>query len=627
MCGINGIIDFNGIYTSSVRHDIVHCMNDKIIHRGPDSEGIFDSDHVTMGMRRLSIIDLNTGSQPIYNEDKSVAVVFNGEIYNFIELRNELISAGHVFSTKTDTEVIAHAYEEYGEKAFEKLDGMFAISVYDLRAGTVYLVRDRMGEKPCYYHSSKAAFYYASELKSLMHINEIEKQIDTCALNLYLQLTYIPAPYTIFQNIYKVLPGHYIKINLSGIIQDCSYWELSKQFKVSDNLPYEEAKSQLYNMMDKSVKDRMVSDVPLGAFLSGGIDSSIIVGLMARNSDRPVETFTIGFEQNEYDERERARIAAEFNRTNHHEYVLDFKEALSLLDDILDRMDEPFADSSVLPTYFVSRFAADSVKVVLTGDAGDELFLGYSKYLMGYYGQKYNKIPKFLRKAVIEPIVRLIPDKTVLSRKVRKVIYNSDKDMFTQRLNLMSNGFKTDERHKLLKEELVNNSGLDYIKDTYDLLHQNEELEKTQYTDLKLVLEGDMLAKVDRMSMLNSLETRTPMLAADIVEFAVKLPVKYKLIGKNLKRILKDAFADILPEDFAKLPKSGFAVPLDYWFRTELKTELLEMFSREKLEKQGIFEYSYVNEILEEHFLGKKNRKNEIWTLYVFQKWYDNVLV
>lgn len=625
MCGINGIIDFNGMYTSSARHDTVHCMNDKIVHRGPDSEGIFDSDHVTMGMRRLSIIDLDTGSQPIYNEDKSVAVVFNGEIYNFIELRNELISAGHVFSTKTDTEVIAHAYEEYGEKAFEKLDGMFAISVYDIRSETVYLVRDRMGEKPCYYHSSKAAFYYASELKSLMHINEIEKQIDKCALNLYLQLTYIPAPYTIFQNIYKVLPGHYIKINLSGIIQDCSYWELSKQFKVSDNLPYEEAKSQLYNMMDKSVKDRMVSDVPLGAFLSGGVDSSIIVGLMTKHSDRPVETFTIGFEQKEYDERERARIAAEFNRTNHHEYVLDFKEALSLLDDILDRMDEPFADSSVLPTYFVSRFAADSVKVVLTGDAGDELFLGYSKYLMGYYGQKYNKIPKFLRKAVIEPIVRLIPDKTVLSRKVRKVIDNSDKDMFTQRLNLMSNGFKTDERHKLLKEELVNNSGLDYIKDTYDLMQQNEELEKTQYTDLKLVLEGDMLAKVDRMSMLNSLETRTPMLAADIVEFAVQLPVKYKLMGKNLKRILKDAFADILPEDFAKLPKSGFAVPLDYWFRNELKPELLEMFSREKLEKQGIFEYSYVNEILEEHFSGKKNRKNEIWTLYVFQKWYDKL--
>lgn len=625
MCGINGIIDFKGIYRQEERHNIVHEMNEKIIYRGPNSEGIYDSSVVTMGMRRLSIIDLSTGNQPIYNEDKSIAIVFNGEIYNFKELRSQLIEKGHRFSTKTDTEVIVHAYEEYGLEAFRKLDGMFAISLYDANQNCVYVARDRMGEKPCYYYTDDNMFCYASELKSIIALPFVKKEMDKKALNLYLQLTYIPSPLTIYKDINKVMPGHVLKISLSGNVEDICYWDIKECLQNNCVIDYQKAQKQLYSIMNKSVKERMVSDVPLGAFLSGGIDSSIIVGLMSKNSKVPIETFTIGFQEKEYDERDRARMVAEYYKTNHHEYVLDYKEALSIIDGILDKLDEPFGDSSILPTFFVSRFASENVKVVLTGDAGDELFLGYSKYLIGYYSKIYKKIPKLFRKNIIEPIIYSMNDSTVISRKLRKVIDNVDSDCFEQRLALMSMGFKTYERKQLLKEEFIDDSGIEHIKDIYDSIDNANELVRTQCVDLQIVLEGDMMTKVDRMSMLNSLETRTPMLAREVVNFACGIPVDYKLKNKDLKRILKDTFSDILPNDFTKFPKSGFAVPLDYWFRSELKSELLEMFSKETIERQGIFEYSYIDKILQEHFQQKKNRKNEIWTLYVFQKWFNNI--
>lgn len=626
MCGINGIIDYHKHYSVEERNKLVHQMNEKIIYRGPNMEGLFDSEHVTMGMRRLSIIDLSTGKQPIYNEDKTLAIVFNGEIYNFKRLREELIQKGHQFYTSADTEVIVHAYEEFGNQAFDRLDGMFSFAIFDSRKNKVVIARDRMGEKPLYFYYNEDYFVFGSELKSLLSTGIVPKVIDKKALNQYLQLTYIPAPLTIFEHVKKVKPAHYMEILLDGTVTEHNYWNYPKTKFSEKDLSYQEAKNKLYTLLERSVKDRMVSDVPLGAFLSGGIDSSIIVGLMSQLSEQPVETFTIGFDEKEYDERERAKMVADLNKTNHHAKVLDYKDALSLMNHILMQMDEPFADSSVLPSYFVSAFAGEHVKVVLTGDAGDEMFMGYSKYLIDYYSRKYKRVPKFLRKGLIEPIVYHLPDNRVVTRKIRKVIDNAEKDLFEQRKALMSLGFKEQERKQLLQDFYYDENCMDFLKDIYEENNQDDEVSKTQKLDARVVLEGDMFTKVDRMSMLNSIETRTPLVSKDIVEFAMQLPSSYKIKEKNLKRILKDAFVDILPKNFDKYPKSGFAVPLDYWFRNELKEELTNLLNEEVIKNQGIFDYEYIHTIIEEHLSGRKNRKSELWTLYVFEKWYQHVM-
>lgn len=619
MCGINGFYDLKRKYHTDQTRSIVHEMNERIVYRGPDHEGMFQNGCLTMGMRRLSIHDLKDGNQPIYNEDQSVAVVFNGEIYNFVLLRESLMKKGHRFYTTADTEVIVHAYEEYGSGMFEKLDGMFAIAIYDIRKKKLLLARDRMGEKPLYYYNGDGIFLWASELKSLIGTGEVKKQIDKTALNQYFQMTYIPAPLTIYQDIYKLMPGHYLSVGADGSMTDEAYWSL-RNIKRNTDITYEEAKEQLERLLKQSIQERMASDVPVGAFLSGGIDSGTVVSIMAELSDIPVETFTMGFKEREYDERDRAALVADMYQTNHHEYELDYGEVLREINRILEGLDEPFADSSILPTYFVSRFAGHYVKVALTGDAGDELFLGYSKYLVGYYSRLFHKFPGWMQNC-FRKIVYALPDKSVASRKVRKVLNACGLDDYGRYLEMVSLGYKESERRKLLREEYYSKNSMDFLKERYYGIDGNE-WRKTQYADLTTVLEGDMLAKVDRMSMRSSLETRTPLLAKDIIEFAFALPDKYKIKGKRLKCILKDAFEKRLPDDFAKLPKSGFGIPLDHWFRNELREWVEELLAPERLEREGILDSAYVQEILKEHMSGRVNRKSEIWALLVFETWY-----
>lgn len=620
MCGINGIIDFNQKISCEEKKKLIELMNSTIVYRGPDEEGIYSSDYLCMGMRRLSIIDLSLGHQPIYNEDRTIMIVFNGEIYNYQTLKLDLEGLGHIFATNSDTEVIIHAYEEYGNSMFNMLDGMFALSIYDSTKRELIIARDRMGEKPLYYYKDLDYFIYSSELKGLLATELIKKEINNTALCQYLQLTYIPAPYSIFKGIYKVMPGHYLKISDNGTIIDSEYWSFSYECdKIND---YKKAKELLLKEVKESVKQRMISDVPIGAFLSGGIDSGSIVALMASLSDRPIETFTIGFKERAYDEKDRARKVAKMYGTNHHEYILDYEESLEIINEILKKMDEPFADSSALPTYFVSHFASQYVKVVLTGDAGDELFSGYNKYLIGYYSNLYKHIPKWFRNNIIEPLIYLLKDSSNLTRKVRKVIENVDKDLYQQRKEMMCLAFKEYEIDKLLKSEYVDVKCLDFIKSIYDMNKDVTEMEKAQYVDLKIVLEGDMLTKVDRMSMLNSLETRVPLLSKEILKLSTRLPVTFKIRRNKLKRIWKDTMKKQLPKGFIKKPKSGFSVPVDYWFRNQLKEELLTMLSKSIIEEQGIFNFNYIEQILQEHFSEKRNRKSEIWSLYVFQKWY-----
>lgn len=620
MCGINGLYDFKRKIEKRDSRELVHQMNEKIIYRGPNHEGMYQYDNLTMGMRRLSIQDLASGNQPIYNETRDLAVVFNGEIYNFQELRSELEKKNHTFSTAADTEVIVHAYEEYGPAFLDQIDGMYAISLFNQKTGELLLARDRMGEKPLYYYADESFFLWGSELKSLVGTRIPPKELSRRALNQYLQLTYIPAPLSIYENIYKVLPGHYLLVTKDGDVQEREYWSL-RNVKKNTGITYEEAQEELRRLVKKSVKERMISDVPIGAFLSGGIDSSTIVGVMSGLSEEPVETFTMGFREKEYDERNRARMVSNLNGTNHHEYVLDFDQVLETLDEILEHMDEPFADSSLLPSYFVSKFAAEHVRVILTGDAGDELFLGYSKYLMNYYSDLYHKFPKWMRK-IFAALIWHFPDQSSLTRKMRKVLKCVEKDIFEQRVELMSLGFKEEERRKLLKDLYYEEASMDFLATKYKEIETETEWSRTQYLDLNVVLEGDMLAKVDRSSMLCSLETRTPLLSREIVEFAYGLPDEYKIKERNLKRIMKDTFSDILPEGFVKQPKSGFGVPLDYWFRNQLREEIGKLLNEKTILEQGIFDFDYIKEILEEHFSGKVNRKSEIWALVVFQKWY-----
>lgn len=601
-------------------------MNDKIFHRGPDDDGVYIHDNVGLGMRRLSIIDLTTGKQPIYNEDKSMIIVFNGEIYNYKSLKQDLSAKGHIFTTTSDTEVVIHCFEEYGNKSFKKLKGMFAFAIYDLAHNKMIVARDRAGEKPLYYYRDTNILLFASELKSIISSGMIKRNICKKALNQYLQLTYIPAPLSIFENVYKLLPGHYLEADSNGIVKMEQYWDV----RYSNNeliYDFNLCKSKLRSTLFNAVEECMVSDVPIGAFLSGGIDSTIIVGIMSKISTRPIETFTIGYNDKQYDESNRAQATADFHKTKHHVFYLNYNDALPELNRILNNMDEPFADSSIIPTYMVSKYAKEYVKTVLTGDAGDELFGGYSKYLIGYYADKFNKIPKWLRENVIQKTIYALPDNTSIMRKVRKVIDNSDKAIFEQRRNLMCLGFKIEELSNLLKGDLIESDSINFIHNYYiRQLDPNNELSCALYTDFKVVLEGDMLPKVDKASMLCSLEARVPMLHKDVIELAAHIPGKYKINSRNTKIILKETFKDLIPKELLRAKKSGFSVPIGKWFQNELKEELLKSLNEVWIEKQGIFEFNYIKQILEEHFTLTKNRSSELWLLYVFQKWYKENL-
>ena len=625
MCGINGIFDIKKCLSTEKIGRIVHDMNDRISHRGPDSEGLFCESNISLGMRRLSIIDVDNGSQPMANEAGNLVIVYNGEVYNYKNIREQLTGIGYSFKTDSDTEVVLKAYEEYGYDVFDMLDGMFGLAIYDKNTKKLVIARDRLGEKPLYYaQSDNGCFVWGSELKSLLATKLLNPKISKVALNYYLQLTYIPAPHCIFEGIKKVEPGTMVTIYEDGTIEPRRYWDIREIEK--RHISYEKARTELKEKVVNSVRLRMNSDVPLGAFLSGGIDSGIVVSVMAKNSHKPIETFTIGFDEKEYDETERARIIANHNNTNHHEKKVEYTDVLEVIEDISKQLDEPFADTSVIPTFYVSRFTQKDVKVALTGDGADELFLGYDKYLIGYYNKILDRFPKFAIN-LMKSLVNLTVDTSTISRKVRKVLENVGRDIADQRVRLMSLGFQEEERKALLAEGMFGDGIVGALKKQYySAGESSSEVTRTQYVDIKTVLEGDMLAKVDRMSMVNSLETRAPFLSKDIVEFAWSIPDEYKLCGRNKKRILKDAFEDMLPDSFCKLPKSGFGIPLDYWFRTSLNSWVHDLLSQESIEKEGFFNWGYVKSLIEEHEKGIRNNKNKIWTLIVFEKWYKHFM-
>ena len=619
MCGICGVTYFDR--ERNVSELEVKGMCDVIRHRGPDDQGWITKGNYGIGMRRLSIIDLFTGRQPIANEDGSIWIVFNGEIYNHMELRDELVKKGHTFQTKCDTEAIVHAYEEYGEDCPKKLNGMFGFAILDQKKQTLFLARDRLGIKPLYYYHDSGKFAFGSELKSILQVENIPREVDRRALDIFLTFEYIPSPYSIFEGIRKLPPGHSLTLK-DGRITIKEYWDLRFDEKET---PEDDLCEQLLDLFQDAVKIRLMSDVPLGAFLSGGIDSSAIVAMMSRVMDRPVKTFSIAFKEDTYNESPYAQqIANRFN-TEHHVEVIE-PNALELTEKLVGFLDEPFGDFSIFPTYLVSKMARKHVTVSLSGDGGDELFAGYDTYIANKAGRAYERLPGLLRGAM-HPILNRIPPtekKKGLINRAKRFVEGMQLPPDLEHTRWMI-FLQEAEKSKLYSDDLqdvLNGSdSFEFIRSYFNRVNTTDPLNRQLYVDIKSYLVDDILVKVDRMSMATSLETRVPFLDHRFVEFTATIPSRLKLQGKSTKYLLKKAMQGILPPEILNRGKEGFSIPIKNWLKTDLKSLMLEVLEPQKIKREGFFNANYVEQLKKEHLSGKKNHSHRLWSMMVFGIW------
>jgi asparagine synthase (glutamine-hydrolysing) len=622
MCGICGIFNF-GI-EQPVNKETLKMMCDLMAHRGPDDEGFFVEGNIGLGMRRLSIVDLSTGHQPISNEDGTVWIVFNGEIYNHLILRKELQSKGHKFATNTDTEAIIHAYEEYGEDCVNKLRGMFAFAVWDKSKNKLFLARDRVGIKPLYYYLDDKRLIFGSELKVILEYPGIPRDLDFEALDNFLTFEYIPAPLTIFKRIKKLPQAHTLSIE-KGKILIKEYWKLHfEEVKRTE----EETCDELYRILKEAVKMRLMSDVPLGAFLSGGIDSSTVVGLMSEVMDRPVKTFSIGFDDPSYNELDYARTVSKHFATDHTELVIK-PDIIGWVDRLIKNLDEPFADFSIFPTFLVSELARQHVTVALSGDGGDELFAGYEYYIADKIEGYYRKLPGIFREGLIPAIVNKIPpssEKKGLINKTKRFIEGTHHPVKLRHFRWAK--FYSEEEKSFLyggdvKREL---EGVDtYLTFTKYLTELNgaDYLGQELFSDIKTYLCDDILVKVDRMSMANSLEARVPFLDHKFIEFVATIPSGMKLKGFESKYVLKKAMSRILPKEILYRDKQGFSIPIKNWLKNELKPLMEEVLSSIRVKREGFFNPGYIDRLKAEHLNGVENHSHRLWALMVFEIWQD----
>ena len=623
MCGICGVVSFQ----PEVPFDrpVLQRMNDSIRHRGPDDQGYYQDAQASLAMRRLSIIDLHTGQQPISNETGDVWVVYNGEIYNFKEVRSSLEQRGHVFKTQTDTEIIVHAYEEYGDDCVQHFNGMFAIALWDARKRRLFLARDRLGIKPLYYWADHTRLVFASELKALILHPDVPRQTNFAALDLFLTVEYVPAPHTIYEGIYKLLPGHILTVE-QGEIKISQYWDVPYHPVGQNDAECTEALSSL---IDESVRIRLISDVPLGAFLSGGIDSSTIVGYVSQHVSEPVQTFSIGFEDDTYDEVPYANAVAKHFGTNHRVEVLN-PDIATLVEKLVPHLDEPFADTSIFPTYLVSQIASRSVKVVLSGDGGDELFAGYDTYMAEKLNRYYGRLPGALRQRVFPKFADWLPPqpaKKGLINKIKRMVEGGALDpslQHTRWMIFLDSAGKNSLYRADLRATLKDHLTVRYFGSYFEKANQFGSLAQQQYVDIKTYLPDDILTKVDRMSMAVSLEARVPLLDHRIVEFAMNLPPHMKLNGSRTKSILRNAVRHLIPDLVLEKPKQGFSIPMKHWLRSSLKPMMLDLLSKESLNKHGYFDHQVVATWIQEHLDGRANHSHRLWTLMVFEMWYRN---
>jgi asparagine synthase (glutamine-hydrolysing) len=623
MCGIAGFIDRQRSRSNEDSERLIERMCLVISHRGPDDQGTMLRDGVALGMRRLSIIDLGGGHQPISNEDGQVTVVFNGEIYNYLELRRELISCGHVFQTSSDTETIVHAYEEYGENCVDHFRGMFAFALWDTRERSLFIGRDRVGKKPLYYTlSSNGEFVFGSELKSLLEHPSVEREIDPEAVDAYLSFGYVPDPLSIFRGIKKLPPGHFLTFK-DGQVSVEEYWDFSyEEGPVSSEEEYLE---ELRSLLDEAVRIRLVSDVPLGAFLSGGVDSSTVVGLMSRHMSQPVKTFSIGYHEDSYDELKYARLAAKHFGTDHHEFIVT-PDICDVVDQLVWHFDEPFADSSAIPTYMVSKLAREHVTVVLSGDGGDELFAGYTRYVVDRKRSGFANVPSFLRRGVMQPISQRMPH----GAWGRNYIYNVALDPLDRYLDSVSI-FTRLNKDSLYSGDFRSNlngnhdSALDGFSRYASRVKTGDPLDQMLYIDSKTYLPGDILTKVDRMSMAASLEARVPFLDHKLIEFVTRIPASMKMKGLETKYILKRAIGDLVPTEILDRPKQGFGVPIQQWINNQLRERIHETLTEPRARQRGYVQSRYVDLLLDEHERGRRDHSSRLWALFIFELWHRGV--
>lgn len=631
MCGITGAIwnDSN----LAVSNETLGAMTDAISHRGPDDSGQLsnelnhqsaygDMPGVGLGFRRLSIIDLDGGHQPLANEDESIWIIFNGEIYNYPTLRKRLEGGGHRFRTDSDTETIVHLYEDEGEECFSLLNGMFALAIWDRPQRKLIIARDRLGQKPLVYRSEPGRLSFASELKSLLQIPGFPREIDPNAIDEYLTYQYVPYPNTIFRGTHKLPPGHY-GVWRDGELKVQSYWNID--FNVEREQSEDAAQSQLRELLDSSVQKRMRADVPLGAFLSGGVDSSLIVALMQKHAEQPIKTFSIGFPVKEYNETQFAREVAEHLGTEHHEFEVT-PDAISILPDLVAQYDEPFADSSAIPTWYVSKMTREHVTVALSGDGGDELFAGYPRYRAVRLGQwvdragpmrallgarLWQQLPgsarqkgllrrfKRFSEAVSQPALRRYLDWiSIFNESRRAAIYNDD-----------------------FIEELVDSDPFQFLRGVAKRSEKRDIVTSISMTDLLTYLPCDLNTKVDMASMAHGLEVRQPFLDHRLVDFASSLAMKHKMRGLRGKQILRHAFGDLLPKSIWERPKMGFGVPLDHWFREELREMTNEVLLNPAAKCLRFFRRDAIENLLTQHQSRAFDHSYRLWSVLMLELW------
>jgi asparagine synthase (glutamine-hydrolysing) len=590
-------------------------------HRGPDDQGTYCQGQIGLGVRRLSIIGVTTGHMPIHNEDSSVWVAFNGEIYNYQTLRARLESRGHRFYTTSDTEVIVHLYEEHGADFVEHLRGMFAIALWDAKCRRLVLARDRLGIKPLYFWSQGGRVVFGSELKCLLQAPGPKPAINLQAINHYLSLGYVPDPETIFGGVKKLAPGHLAVIE-SNKLEVRKYWDLP--WPEESNTPSEEeCCERLRELLTESVKIRLMSEVPLGAMLSGGLDSSTVVGLMSRLMDRPVKTFSIGFEEEDFSELTHARRVAEHFKTEHHELVVK-PQAVEMAERLMGFFDEPFGDPSAIPTYLVSQLARGSVTVALSGDGGDEVFAGYERYSEARRQQVFDWIPRPLRRHVLLPLSRALPYAAYGKRYLRRVALD---DGLARYLDCTVIPDATKE-HLVSADFRAQVARLDSQSDSHLTISNGHRggmlLDKILHHDTLTELPGDILTKVDRMSMAHSLEVRVPLLDHVLVEYVSRLPMSYKLRGQTGKYIFKKAFGNLLPPETLNRSKMGFAIPLRHWFARDLYDFLRDVLLDSRAVQRGYFQPAFLQTLMGEHARGRRDHSYMLWSLMALELWHRN---
>lgn len=630
MCGIYGYVSRNG----KINADVLRAMGRALAHRGPDDEGelIQNAGAVSAGLghKRLSIIDLSqAGKQPMANEDKTLWLTLNGEIYNYQELRNELEHKGHRFGSRSDAEVVVHLYEESGTRCLDKLDGMFAFAIWDTKRNSLFLARDRVGKKPLHYCETDDGIIFGSEIKALLQHPKVSRDLNLKALSKYLSYEYVPAPDTIFRSIKKLEPGHYL-FHRNGESHCFPYWQIPIEDDPAANRSEADYTEELRELLERAVRRRLVADVPVGLFVSGGLDSGIVAAFAAKARDH-LQCFSVGFNEPSFDESAYSKQVAASLGIKHHLKVFDANEMLRLVPELPQILDEPLADPSILPLYLLSRFASERMKVVLSGDGGDELFAGYQTFQAHKLMTYFSALPGFIKQSIKTISSHLPVSHGYLSTDYKlKQFLKGDGASAETRFFLWRGAFGKNEKNDLLTPDIRRElAGHDAYEDVDRYIRESgltKELERILYLAMKLYLQDNNLVTVDRASMANGLEVRCPLLDKDVVEFVCRLPMNYKLNGFTTKYLLKRSAAGMLPRNIIYRQKRGFGIPLAKWLTKELKDFMLDYLSEERIRKQGIFHYPSVKKLIDEQFAKTNDHREPLWTLLVFQTWYERYL-